>query len=200
METFIQNLLNHFLKLTHNQRFILGIDGLSRSGKTTFTKTIQLRLEEKRIPTTIFHIDDFIVDREKRYNTGHDEWTEYYDLQWDVEWLKNHFFIKLKKSHELNLPIYDPITDKQKWKRISLLPTSLIIIEGIFLQRKEWRESFDYMIYLDSSRETRFERENKATQQKINKFKNRYWKAEEYYLKTVNPLAQADLVIKNESN
>ena len=198
MDKHLLNLINHLPELTQGQRFILGIDGLSRAGKTTFTNRMKQLLEERMISLCLFHIDDFIVDKEKRYNTGHEEWVEYYCLQWDVEWLKNHFFTKIKECDELILPLYDHSSDKQKWQLSSVPPASLIIIEGVFLQRKEWRNFFDYMIYLDSSREIRFDRESKTTQRNIDKFKNRYWKAEEYYLKIANPLEQADLVIKNE--
>ena len=69
MKKVIRNLLNQLPKLTENQRFILGIDGLSRSGKTTFSNMIKRLLKEKNIPVCLFHIDDFIVDKEKRYNT-----------------------------------------------------------------------------------------------------------------------------------
>lgn len=198
MEEHIQNLINQLPELKVGQRFILGIDGLSRSGKTTFTKRMKQSLEKQNLSFHLFHIDDFIVDKDKRYHTGHDEWIEYYRLQWDAEWLRANFFNQLKKSTELPLPAYDPTTDKQKWQVIQIPATCLIIVEGIFLQRKEWRVFFDFMIYLDCSRVTRFSRESKTTQENIDKFRNRYWKAEEYYIKTVTPLERADLVIKND--
>ncbi|HWJ77174.1 MAG TPA: hypothetical protein VNR61_03740, partial [Niallia sp.] len=62
------------------------------------------------------------------------------------------------------------------------------------LQRMEWRSFFDFMIYLDCSREKRFARESLETQQKLDKFKNRYWKAEDYYLDSLKPQEQADFV------
>lgn len=198
MESLIQNLFNQIPQLDQRQRFILGIDGLSRSGKTTFSKEMMETLQKKKMSFCLFHMDDFIVDKEKRYNTGNEEWTEYYQLQWDVGWLTEHFFTKLKKSKELTLPFYESSVGKQNWQDIRLPNVNLIVIEGIFLQRKEWKDYFDYMIYLDSSREIRFSRESSITKKNIDKFKNRYWKAEEYYIKTVNPKALADLVINNE--
>jgi uridine kinase len=64
-----------------------------------------------------------------------------------------------------------------------LIPNDcVVIIEGVFLQRKEWREFFDYIVYLDCPRETRFLREGEIVKGNIEKFRNRYWKAEDYYL------------------
>ena len=52
------------------------------------------------------------------------------------------------------------------------------------------------MVYLDCPRETRFLRESPETQKNLSKFKNRYWKAEDYYLETELPKDRADVVIK----
>lgn len=179
-----------------SNRFILGIDGLSRSGKTTLVKQLEDELKQKDIPFHIFHIDDHIVERSKRYNTKHEEWYEYYQLQWDVEWLQQHLFHKLRMANQLNIPFYDHQTDFCEMRELIIPNPCVIVIEGIFLQRKEWREYFDYMVYLDCPREQRFLRENEETQKNLLKFEHRYWKAEDFYLKTEFPKQNANLVIK----
>ena len=49
-------------------------------------------MKQEGIPFRIFHIDDHIVERNKRYHTGYEEWYEHYYLQWDIEWLRRKFF------------------------------------------------------------------------------------------------------------
>lgn len=181
-------------KLANGERLIIGIDGLSRSGKTTFVHKIETYLLEEKIPVHIFHIDDYIVEKKRRYHTGHEEWHEYYHLQWDVDWIKENLLKQLKESKELRLLTYEPDQDMQIEKMVSIPDTCLILLEGVFLQRMEWRSFFDFMIYLDCSREKRFARESLETQQKLDKFKNRYWKAEDYYLDSLKPQEQADFV------
>jgi len=183
-------------RMVEGQRFILGIDGLSRSGKTTFTTKLKQHLQEKNIPIVIFHIDDYIVERKKRYNTSHEEWYEYYYLQWDLEGLTNNLFKQLKSSEILNLPTYDQHSDMHNLQVMKIPDTCLIIVEGVFLQRKEWRDYYDYAIYFDCPRQKRFKRESKETQQNIEKFRNRYWKAEDYYLETESPEKHADFVFR----
>lgn len=176
-------------------RLILGIDGLSRSGKSTFVRKLGQILEREGHGFHIFHIDDHIVERARRYETGFEEWHEYFHLQWDVEWLVKHFFQKLKDKEQVTLPFYQGYTDTHESKTIQLPQEGLIIIEGVFLQRKEWRHFFDKIVYLDCPRKTRFDRESQATKHHLSKFENRYWKAEEYYVKHYNPAESADLVI-----
>lgn len=182
-------------ELKQRERFLLGIDGLSRSGKTTLVKHVYEKLQEKDIPCSIFHIDDHIVERKKRYDTGHAEWFEYYYLQWNIDWLENNFFRLLKTDEELLLSFYKNDTDCHETKHVTLPETGVIIVEGVFLQRKEWKQYFDSVVYLDCPREKRFSRETNKTQQNLKKFQKRYWKAEEYYVQTESPAAAANLVL-----
>lgn len=197
MEDKIAILFKKIPKAEQGQKVVLGIDGLSRSGKTTIVRNIEQHIQEKNILACVLHIDDYIVERERRYNTGNEEWYEYYNLQWDVEWLKENLFKKLKETNELQVLTYDNSSDSQQLHKIIIPDTCLVIIEGVFLQRKEWRDYFDFMIFLDCPREERFNRESVETQNNFGKFEKRYWKAEDYYMETVTPIEQADLVIQN---
>ncbi|EJQ95667.1 hypothetical protein IGW_01897 [Bacillus cereus ISP3191] len=190
------NELINIMKKHKENRFILGIDGLSRSGKTTFVTNLKENMKRESIPFHIFHIDDYIVERNKRYDTGYEEWYEYYYLQWDIEWLRQKFFRKLQNETKLNLSFYNDETDLCEMKKVQIPIVGVIVIEGVFLQRKEWRDFFHYMVYLDCPRETRFLRESEETQKNLSKFENRYWKAEDYYLEMESPKDRADLVIK----
>jgi uridine kinase len=181
---------------TSGKRVVVGIDGLSRSGKTTIVKKLQASLHEKGFSVTVLHIDDYIVEKNRRYHTGYEEWYEYYHLQWDVHTLRESLLKKLKETTELQLRKYNSDDDTHQIETISLSHTDLIIIEGVFLQRKEWREFFDFILYLDCSKETRFARESKETQQNLNKFKHRYWKAEDYYVNTEYPKERANMVFQ----
>ncbi|TCW50133.1 uridine kinase [Bacillus thuringiensis] len=189
------NELINVMKKHKENRFILGIDGLSRSGKTTFVTNLKENMKQESIPFHIFHIDDHIVERNKRYHTGYEEWYEYYYLQWDIEWLRQKFFQKLQNDTKLKLPFYNNVTDSSEMKKVQIPIVGVIVIEGVFLQRKEWRDFFHYMVYLDCPRETRFLRESEETQKNLSKFENRYWKAEDYYLESETPQKRANLVI-----
>ncbi|QHE54400.1 hypothetical protein GS400_19290 [Pontibacillus sp. HMF3514] len=191
MHQILNQLPNHI-----EGRFIIGIDGLSRSGKTTLVKQLSQQLSKRNLPFHLFHIDNHIVERSKRYQTGHEEWYEYYHLQWDVGWLREHFFKPLRSAQQLTLPYYDSGLDTQHIHKIKLSDTTLVLIEGVFLQRKEWRKFFDKIIYLDCPRDIRFSREDIESQKNKEKFQNRYWKAESYYVQTEEPIEKADLVIR----
>lgn len=178
------------------ERFVLGIDGLSRSGKTTLANAVANQAKAMGMELSLFHIDDFIVERKKRYGTGSAEWREYYELQWPVDILAETFFSKLKTAQQVELAFYEAKLDICRTAIIQLPQQGLILIEGVFLQRGEWRCYFDKVLYLACPRENRLLREAKEVRENLGKMERRYWKAESYYEETVQPETLADWVLE----
>lgn len=98
-------------------------------------------------------------------------------------------------ADQIYLPFYDQEDDTHTELTINLPRRGVILIEGVFLQRKEWRGFYDYVVYLDCPKNKRFSRETKSARMEHERYKNRYWKAEDYYLKMESPAKQANLVI-----
>ncbi|MGE7836866.1 kinase [Viridibacillus arvi] len=198
-----EKILLQFATRTLKKRpFIVAIDGLSGAGKSTLVKKLEQELSNNNSSVVIIHIDDHIEKKHKRYETGHEEWYEYYYLQWDIKMLTTSLFEGVRNNKKnIDLPFYDKSTDTISVKQITVAVDSIILIEGIFLQRKEWREFYDYTIFLDCSRELRYERVlNRDSyigdkQAILLKYKRRYWLGEEHYLNTENPIKNADIVI-----
>ncbi|MBK3496328.1 AAA family ATPase [Viridibacillus sp. YIM B01967] len=193
-------LLYQFSSRSHNRPLIVAIDGLSGAGKTTLVKNLECELKDK-CKVTVIHIDDHIVERNKRYNTGHEEWYEYYYLQWDIKMITNKLLEKIyNNSNEITLPFYDHSTDTISTKEITVTTNSIVLIEGIFLQRKEWRNFYDLIIFLDCPLEMRYERVLHRDsyigdyQERLNKYKRRYWLGEEHYFDIENPIKNADQI------
>lgn len=191
-------------RLDKNRPFIVALDGLSGAGKTTIVKAIEHELS-KTHNVNIIHIDDLIVENNKRYNTGYEGWYEYYFLQWDVDMIADELFAKLRSNcTEVMFPFYDKANDRTFVKKIVIQTESIIIVEGVFLQREQWQRFFDYIIYLDCPEEVRhgrvFNRDLYIgdTEAIIKKYKTRYWPAEDFYMKTVQPIKNANIVVNSD--
>lgn len=196
-----QHILNQHQKHKLNRPFIIAIDGLSGAGKTTIVNHLKDKLDN----VLVIHIDDHIVERKKRYDTGYEEWYEYYQLQWDTVYLEEELYKKLHQNDDhLHLSFYNKDHDSFVNKTIPLSPYQIIIIEGIFLLREEWKNYYDYIIFLDCPKEIRYERVlvrdayigDKG--QIVDKYENRYWVAEEYYLNKQSPLTIAHCIVKSD--
>ena len=63
--------------------------------------------------------------------------------------------MKIKQTSWLNYIIKN---DRYMLQRIRIPYSSILILEGVFLQRKELKNYFDFTIYLDVSKKNRLSR------------------------------------------
>ncbi|MCH5349064.1 MAG: uridine kinase [Oscillospiraceae bacterium] len=199
----MKDICSSILKLISNTGIaVVGIDGLGGAGKSTVSEKICSEIEQNNVHTILLHIDDFINVKAVRYNSAYPEWQCYYDLQWRYDYFNkiiNQFENKINNSIEIEL--YDKDNDCYFTKKYDVIEKTVIVVEGIFLQRKELQGNFDYMIYIDVPEDVRMTRVLKRDtyigneQQIIDKYENRYFPAERKYFNEYHPERSADFVI-----
>lgn len=182
---------------------VIGIDGLGGAGKSTISDILCQTLNKSH-HTILFHIDDFITPRNVRYDDNYPAWKCYYDLQWRYDYLKNDILRKMffPDCEAIEVELYDKENDSYYIERYTVKENTIVIIEGVFLQRKELLGIYDYMIYMDIPEEIRLERvigrdtyigdQDQITE----KYMRRYFPAEKYYIETCHPTENADYVIQ----
>lgn len=181
---------------------VIGIDGLGGAGKSTISEKLCQNFREHGFHTVLLHIDDFIHMRKLRYNSAYPDWQCYYDLQWRFDYFSN-IINEIKSRHDdhVDIELYDKENDTYYQERFSVLDKTIVIVEGIFLQREEYCNIFDYMIYIDIPEQIRLDRVLKRDtyigdeRQIIDKYKSRYFPAEHRYMEQFCPQNNADLVI-----
>ncbi|BAQ12051.1 uridine kinase [Bacillus sp. OxB-1] len=99
---------------------------------------------------------------------------------------------------------YNKATDRYDVRELHIpVESPAVIVEGVFLQREELRGFFDAVVFLEVDKETRAERVTKRDSyigdayEILQKYERRYFPAEEHYLKLHNPVASADVVIRD---
>lgn len=126
---------------------IIGICGGSGSGKTTLLKRLYAKYHE--VKPSVFSMDNYYLPIDKQLI---DE-NEYYNFDLpsalDEERLTNDLH-RLKDGHEITVKEYHFNSPPDKHVLISLAPSELIIVEGLFLfHYKGVREVLDYSIFVD---------------------------------------------------
>lgn len=197
LNNLIRQINEGYEKHIEKRPYIVAIDGLSGAGKTTLVKHLERILEN----VVVIHIDDHIVERSKRYNTGHAQWFEYYQLQWDTKFLKEQLFQKIRQNvPSIKLTFHNKEEDTHFEQTINISGSSMIIIEGVFLLRDEWKSFYDYIVFLDCPKEMRYARVIQRDtyigdkEERLHKYTIRYWVAEEYYLEKQNPIKRAHYI------
>lgn len=180
---------------------VIGIDGLGGAGKSTISEEIQAELERNGLHTVLLHIDDFIHVKAIRYNSSYPEWMCYYHLQW-----RYAAFLELigeiRHAHgEVTAELYDKEHDCYIHQALSVQPDTVILTEGIFLQRQELHGVFDYMVYMDVPESERLARVLKRdlyignADEIRKKYENRYFPAERFYYSEYRPDLSANVTI-----
>ena len=198
-----KEICSSILKLSADAEIvIIGIDGLGGAGKSTVSEKICREIKNNNVHTILLHIDDFIHKRKIRYNSAYPEWQCYYDLQWRYAYFSQIINqIKSKMNHCIKIELYDKDNDCYFVQSYEIKEKTIVIVEGIFLQRKELHGLFDYMVYIDVPEDERMIRVLKRDtyignqQQIMDKYENRYFPAERKYFKEYHPEQSSDFVI-----
>ncbi len=186
--------------------FLLGVDGMGTAGKTTLAMALEAQLRAQEYTVTVLHIDDFIHPRALRYTDAFAPWECYYNVQWRYDYLIAQILDPIKRGEALtgSVELYDKPNDSYLLQPISVSVGSILILEGIFLQRPELKDFFDYMVYIHVPEARRLARARVRdgyigdTAAIDTHYLNRYFPAERHYLQACRPIETADYVIYNE--
>lgn len=186
----------------NKKSIIVGIDGPSGAGKSTISQKILMDLKNKDYSVCLLHIDDFIHPKAVRYNDDYPQWQCFYNLQWRFDYFREVINNLKSESGLQSLELYDKENDDYYIEDFDMCSPDIVIVEGVFLQRKETRDLFDYIIYLDLSRKIRLQRVAERDKyigskgQIMDKYEKRYLPAEDYYINEYKPVENADYVIR----
>lgn len=135
------------------KRVIL-VGGLSRSGKSTFAKMLQIILEKKNIKSKLFSLDNFIVDIRNR--TPGMTVKERFRVEKITESVK-----KLIQTGMCPIPFYDEQTRevKEEADKFELEKNEVLIIEGVTaLAIDDLQDLSSASLYIETDEQRRKER------------------------------------------
>lgn len=202
-----KDIITAAVRLLENKSVItVGIDGLGGAGKSTVSDKICEALSKEGIHTVLLHIDDFIHVRSIRYNSEYPEWQCYYEMQWRYDYFREVVNELKKVGGTVETELYDKDNDSYLTEKICTKERTVIITEGIFLQRDELAGIFDLMAYIDVPEDERLNRViGRDTyigneQEIVSKYENRYFPAERKYFERYRPDLKSDILIKDKGS
>lgn len=184
--------------------FVVGVNGIDTSGKTIFTESLDRFLTSKERRVQVINLDDFHNPRHIR-NTGDDPVTACYHKGFDIDTLVRRLLVPLRenKEYSVSLTLLDLLSDRYEVeKSFSFTKGTIVLLEGVYLFRKELAPYIDYKIFLDTPFQ---ESRRRAAARDIPRFgadimrryDEKYFPAQALYLESYPPRDVADMIIDN---
>lgn len=158
--------------------YVVAIDGMSASGKTTLGELLHKELPE----SNIFHMDDYFLQAHQRTPERLSE----VGGNVDYERCKDEIILHLKDYGGLNYRVYDCQTQKLGSK-IHVPWKPLVIIEGAYSQHPYFGKPYDLRIFCEISEEEQKKRILKRNSpEMLERFVNEWIPKENDYFKYYN--------------
>ena len=186
---------------THPAR--IGIDGPDGSGKTILRQELAEVLRGRGFDVIEATIDDFHQPRAIRYAMGRDSWEGYWAAAFDYETLTSDLLTPLGPRGTLRYrtKARDLETDapiEGGWADAA--PNAILLVDGIFIQRREVVLNLNCAIYLDVPFEETYKRlaaRNGFDPDPDAPSNLRYTEAQRHYQSTRTPAERAGIVVEN---
>jgi uridine kinase len=200
----IQKIANYIEGYLPNERIVVVIDGIDTSGKTSFAKNIKALIKTRHV--VCVSIDHFHNEKSIRMRQGEYSPNGYYHDSFNYEKVLNDVLIPFRKGESIVTQAFDHRSNKKIEGTVSLMDNTVLLFDGVFMQREVIRVHTDLSIYLDISFE---EALNRAVRRDlkyftskavlISRYQRRYLPGQSIYLREEDPKSLADFVIDNNN-
>lgn len=184
---------------------IVSIDGAYTAGKTQFSNQLSAALQNQGNKVQVIHYDDFHKPLSTiTWSNSHDEIEAFYQA-FNAEKLRAEVLLPLRQHNALKLTLLGLDWHTATYsKEISLDIDSqtIVLLEGILLNKQELAGFFDYKIFLDIPINEILKRGEQRDQPKFGSqimalYRQRYIPVYQKYLTLDQPQKAANLVIDN---
>ena len=184
----------------------IAINGIEGTGKTVFADKLTEFLIEKGIKAIQVSIDGFHFNKAHRYKQGRDSAKGYYEDSYDeVGFIEKVLLPSQEENPKITIASHDLNTDKYlNLEPVEITNNTIIITDGAYLFKPNYREHWDLKIYLKTDFQTALVRGMNRDAELLGgekaareKFDNRYHKASKIYIHENKPEEQADIIIDN---
>lgn len=181
----------------------LAVDGVDGAGKTTFTDELATAITDHGRPVVRASVDGFHNPRELRYARGKQSPVGFFEDSYNYALLKEYLIDPLSPggNRRYYVAAFDHVSDAAvPLVAHEAAPTSILLLDGIFLHRAELRACWDASIFLrvDFSVSVARNAKRDGTSPDPSAASNgRYVDGQRIYLKRCFPETHATMVIDN---
>lgn len=183
--------------------YVVGVGGMDGSGKSHFAEDLRAYLSQT-FKVSIIHLDDFHNPKAVRH-TGANEVENYLHKSINFCMFEERVLLPLTLTGKLfwEAALLDLDTDQYSNEvKYDVGPGGIVIIEGVFLFRKPWRQYIDLRIFLRVAAEIAIERGTRRDAERLGddvlrRYEMKYVPAQALHFAADDPEGNAEIVIDN---
>ncbi len=205
MDDLVSRILSECALLPRDRSLLVGISGIDGSGKGYVTLQLQARLAQRSVAAAKINVDGWLNLPERRFNS------EQPAKHFYVNAIRlNEFFTQLvlplrnKRSVNLVADLTEETAKSYRKHTYSFRNVDVVLVEGIFLFKSDYRNLFDLAIWIDCSFSTALMRALERKQEAlppaatIRAYETIYFPAQRIHEKRDHPREAADLIFAND--
>jgi uridine kinase len=185
---------------------LVGVSGIDGCGKGYVARQLEARLALHGVTPAILNVDGWLNLPEKRFNPG-DPAGNFYDNAIRLDQFFTQLVIPLRDRRSIRLvaDFAEETASQYRKHTYDFKDVSVVLVEGIFLFKREYRTHFDLAIWIDCSFPTALARaidraqEGLSAAKTIRAYETIYFPAQRIHLTNDRPRENADLIFENDS-
>ena len=196
--------LERHMAATPGRNCLVGISGIDGSGKSTLASNLARHLTDHHMPAVQVELDDFLHPREIRHRNDN-QVAGYFDENFDFDCLIHCILEPAKADPNIRTkrPVLDLETDQISTQLFDFTGPGFLIVEGVFLFRKELRDWFDLKIWIDIDFDTAMDRVvNRSRDSRYgdadairHRYDTRFFPTQRFHIQRDDPAGAADIVL-----
>ena len=197
----LANLAQRLAVVSPDRTICVAIDGVDGAGKTTFADQLASSVSVLGRPVIRASVDGFHDPRVVRYQRGKHSPEGFFEDSYNYAALRNYLVDPLSPggSQRYRLAVFDHVRDDAvPVVEVEALPSSILLIDGIFLHRPELLKYWDVSIFLRTDFAVSVARcasRDGSSPDPAAPSNRRYVEGQRLYLQSCQPEANATIVI-----
>lgn len=199
--TLLSDLADRLVGTSPDRTVRIAIDGVDGAGKTTFANELGISVATKGRPVIRASVDGFHNPRAVRYQRGRHSPEGFFEDSYNYPALKQYLLDPLSPdgSRRYRRAFFDHVTDEiVPADDLEAEPSSILLIDGIFLHRPELLAYWDATIFLRTDFAVSVARcasRDGSSPDPEAPSNRRYVEGQRLYLRSCQPEAKATIVI-----
>lgn len=206
LDEVAQQMLRRRKTVPDTRCLLVGISGIDGCGKGYVTRQLEARLALHGVIPAVVNVDGWLNLPEKRFNQS-DPADNFYEnaIRFDQFFTQLVVPLRDRRSVHLTADFTEETASQYRQHSYDFKDVSVILVEGIFLFKRQYRTHFDLAIWIDCSFSTALARaidraqEGLSAAKTIVAYETIYFPAQRIHLTHDNPRENADLVFENDS-